>query len=265
MILRMFLYLIEEFHLALAKEIPGLTISIGGEEKKAKIIQNICNTALDGKMALNIVQATEDATKWNECLAPAAFALMHRYMFDDSLRVKNMIPIATPLGKLFSRIAVTGNFFMAIKKVQLGQGVTATGNNSYKRITWSDTAENMMRMNTKTQGWFKKIIPLLTKDKEFIRASPGMLMGMMNAASSTLGIIPTNHRMNNQHRKVISMRSSDDSMSIFLAKTPGENAACVECNKRNLEMIGINLSTSKTLFFKEGFGEYTSWYMVHGT
>lgn len=41
MILRMFLHIIEEFHLALAKELPGSTISIGGEEKKAKITSNL--------------------------------------------------------------------------------------------------------------------------------------------------------------------------------------------------------------------------------
>lgn len=34
MILRMFLYIIEEFHLALVKEISGSTISVGREEKK---------------------------------------------------------------------------------------------------------------------------------------------------------------------------------------------------------------------------------------
>lgn len=70
--------------------------------------------------------------------------------------------------------------------------------------------------------------------------------------------------MDNKQRKVITMRSSDDSMSLFLATSPSENEACIESNKRNCEMLGINLSTNKTLLFREGFGEYTSWYLDGG-
>lgn len=39
--LRMHLKIIEEFHLKLAKKIPGSTISIGGEEKKRKILNEL--------------------------------------------------------------------------------------------------------------------------------------------------------------------------------------------------------------------------------
>lgn len=37
--LRMLLYVVEMFHLELAKQIPGNTISIGGEEEKGKDIE----------------------------------------------------------------------------------------------------------------------------------------------------------------------------------------------------------------------------------
>lgn len=40
MILKMFLYTIEEFHLELAKELPGSTISTGAEKMKKKESQN---------------------------------------------------------------------------------------------------------------------------------------------------------------------------------------------------------------------------------
>lgn len=33
-----------------------------------------------------MAQGTDDATKWNETLAPEGFTNMHYYMFDDKLR-----------------------------------------------------------------------------------------------------------------------------------------------------------------------------------
>lgn len=44
-------------------------------------------------------------------------------------------------------------------------------------------------MNEKTRKWFKETVPYLTEDHKFLLASPGMLMGMMNAASTTVGIL----------------------------------------------------------------------------
>lgn len=36
---------------------------------------------------------------------------------------------------------------------------------------------------------------------------------------------------------------------------------CVDKWIANLELLGINMSPDKSFFFREGFGEYTSWYM----
>lgn len=86
MILRMYLYVIEEFHLELGKVLPGSTISIGGERKKAKIIDQIHSTLQGAIYVEHLIQMTEDASKWNECLAPSAFATMHRILFDPEVR-----------------------------------------------------------------------------------------------------------------------------------------------------------------------------------
>lgn len=138
MILRIFLYIIEEFHLLLAKELAGSTISIGGEEKKAKIISNMTNTTLDTQPATSVMQETEDATKWNECLAPSCFAVMHRFLFDESLRVTLGLPKPSENAKLFSRIAVTGNFFMALKEIQLGTGVIIESKSFFRKCNGNE-------------------------------------------------------------------------------------------------------------------------------
>jgi hypothetical protein len=83
----MFLHNIEEFHLELGKEIPGSTISIGGDEKKTKILMTFNAAMLEGTQASHIIQGTEDATKFNECLSPSSFALMHKFFFDEDTRI----------------------------------------------------------------------------------------------------------------------------------------------------------------------------------
>lgn len=85
-------------------------------------------------------------------------------------------------------------------------------------------------------------------------------MGMLNAGSTTVGLLVCSHRFDIDRMKVVTLRSSDDSMTLYLADSPKNLSDCVQMNKVNLE-IGINLSTSKTFLFREGFGEYTSWYM----
>lgn len=47
MILRGFLYAIEELHLQLSKRIPGSTIGVGGEEKKKRITTSMQAESLD--------------------------------------------------------------------------------------------------------------------------------------------------------------------------------------------------------------------------
>jgi hypothetical protein len=64
-------------------------------------------------------------------------------------------------------------------------------------------------------------------------------MGMLNAGSTTYGLLAENHQMNPEKIKVVTMRSSDNSMSKYLSVSPKRNKDCIETNKRNLEMIGI--------------------------
>lgn len=195
--LRMLPYVVEMFHLDLAKQIPGNTISIGGEEKKAKILNNLNNNTLNAGLAAVATQGTEDATKWNECMSPGAFALMHTYLFDPHTRVRLGLPKVSEYGKLFSHVSVFCNIFQVWKEIQIGPGVVVTDNNAFSRIEWKDYHEDVDKMNQATKDWYLKIKHLITEDRKFIRCSPGMLMGMLNAASTTLGVIPSNYRMNN--------------------------------------------------------------------
>lgn len=77
MFLRMKLHIVEAFHLKLGKVIKGSTISIEGEEKKIKIISNLGSASLSHVQNPVYAQATQDATKFNECVSPELFAFMH--------------------------------------------------------------------------------------------------------------------------------------------------------------------------------------------
>lgn len=118
----MFLYINEEFHLLLGKCLPGSTISIGREEKKAKIIEELNAAELKGCPGSSGFQGTEGAIKWNECLSPKLFALIHKMFFHD--KVRNMLKVRKTSwqGWLFMKIAIAGNFFIGLKRIQLGEG-----------------------------------------------------------------------------------------------------------------------------------------------
>lgn len=128
--LRMLLYVVELFHLELSKQIPGSTISIGGEEKKAKILNNLNNSTLATSLAGIAVQGTEDATKWNECMSPGAFAVMHKYLFDEGTRVRLGLKGVSEYGKLFSHISILCNMFQVWKEIQIGPGVLVSNSRS---------------------------------------------------------------------------------------------------------------------------------------
>lgn len=66
MFLRMFLNIIEDFHLELGKVIEGSTISIRGERKKMKISATLNGVSITSTPNPKIIQGTEDATKWTE-------------------------------------------------------------------------------------------------------------------------------------------------------------------------------------------------------
>lgn len=65
---------------------------------------------------------------------------------------------------------------------------------------------------------------------EFLNASPGILMGMLNAGSTTLGLLPQNHRMEQSKMRVMTLRSSDDSMTTYLANSVENFIICVHQN-----------------------------------
>lgn len=106
--------------------------------------------------------------------------------------------------------------------------------------------------------WFSKCEGKLIGN--FLRASPGMLMGLLNAGLTTVGLLASNFQMETSQQKVVTLRSSDDSMPVYVGDGWGNVEDCVSKHRTNLEMISINLSTKKTLFFPTKYGEYTSWY-----
>lgn len=142
-ILRMFLHIIESFHLQLGKGLPGSTISIGGDEKRRKMISEM-NSGTMGYPNERSLQATQDATKWNECLNPSTFAMMHNYLFDDSVRERLSLPQVSEQGKLFRMIACAGNLLMAIKMITLGEGVLVSNEKEYSRIEWDEKHKGSM-------------------------------------------------------------------------------------------------------------------------
>lgn len=131
MLLRPFLHVIEAFHLELSKDLPGSTISIGGEEKKPKITCNLEVGTLDTELANFVSQGTEDATKWSECLSPAIFYLMHYYLCSDGMRMSLGLRQTSKMGRLFLLICKYGHLFQAWKEVQLGPGPQVQNKNHY--------------------------------------------------------------------------------------------------------------------------------------
>ncbi|KAK7868019.1 hypothetical protein R5R35_010191 [Gryllus longicercus] len=254
--MRMFLLIQENFHLELGKLIPGSTISIGGEEKKAKIIHNLVSINLENLYAQYTLQSTQDAAKWNECINPALLGMMHKTFFDEDVRKELGLQKPSTHGKLFQRIAVSGNFLLAIKRIFLGEGPVCTTDDFHNKVSWE--MRNISRMNSRTQEWMTEAKDLL-KDG-YLESSPGMLMGMHNAASTTLGLTAMMYGTDKSIGCYVTLRSSDDSMTTYAVANPTNVGKIIEEENRALKLIGINLSREKTWFFKEKFGEFTSWY-----
>lgn len=255
--LRMLLYIVEEFHLSLGKVVPGSTISIGGEEKKMKINQELFATSTKQTDTREFnLQATEDATKWNECLNPVMFGLVHNVFFDDQIRDELHISKVSDEQRLFGKICALTFSIMAIKRINLGHGVIVHNEKEYKRVNWNEV--DVSSLNTKTQDWYSKISHYLEEDG-YVFSSPGFLMGMLNAASTTIGLLPVGHEQTIGN-VVTTLRSSDDSMTVFSSPSIDDLVRSIEINRKSLKLIGINPSTSKSFLFKKGYGEYTSWY-----
>lgn len=253
--LRTLLKIIEEFHLNLSKKVPGNTIGIGGDEKKAKIITELQAGETAGKGYMDCkIQGTEDATKWNECLNPSMFALVHNTFFSSKVRSELGLPELTEEEILFAKICDLLFFIMSIKRIHLGPGVTIIGKNFYCRRQWDEYKPE--ELNDKTRTWLGKV---KISGKNYIEASPGFLMGMLNAASTTIGLLPSNF-YEDDFSTVTTLRSSDDSMSVYAANTNEMLVKVLLGNYQNCKLIGINMSEKKTLLCAHRFGEYTSWY-----
>lgn len=113
-------------------------------------------------------------------------------------------------------------------------------------------------MNEFTKEWFGRLIPYLHEG--FIDAGEGMLMGMHNGASTTLGLAAAGYRCPDSCN-VLVLRSSDDSMTVYSVENAELMGPLIELDRKNLKMLGINLSPDKSFLFDHGFGEYTSWFL----
>lgn len=139
---RMFLKIIEDFHLLLGKRLPGSTISIGGEEKKITANTNQDNTSMSNKHF--VIQATQDATKFNECMSPDVMLMMHRVFFDPEIREEMKLPEPTVEEELFLLIASSSHWILTTKKILLGEGIMGYTDKYYNRIPWE--AKNVKQL-----------------------------------------------------------------------------------------------------------------------
>nr|AJG39089.1 PB1 [Wuhan Louse Fly Virus 3] len=251
--MRAFLYIVEDFHLRLGKRIKGSTISIGGDEKKMKIIETMNSAAVD-PISERTLQATQDATKWNECLSAGGFGMMSKTFFDDEIRTFG--DEMNENEKLFGKICEASHFLLSLKRIILGDGLQGKSEGRHGKMEF--TEENLPRFNTLTREWVSKSLPLL-EDNCYLSASSGMLMGMHNAASTTLGLLSVGYRKE-EESNIYTLRSSDDSMTLYATSTLQKMNTLIDTEDLNLQLCGINLSKKKTFIFKFGYGEYTSWY-----
>ncbi|AFN73049.1 polymerase PB1 [Tyulek (Tjuloc) virus] len=253
-ILRMFLWIVEELHLELGKqeEMSSSTISIGGEEKRAKII-----STLDG-LSLNEfnIQATEDATKWNECLAPENFCLMHEIWWSHSVREELGLPAPSENSEVMRQIFQQAFYLLSNKRIYLGKGHLIHNQTKGALLQWKEEHEKYM--SEKTLEWFRKVKEHLDSEG-YVRAPFGMLMGMLNAGSTTLALPATTWRLK-PGMDCKTVRSSDDSMTVFSGRTRQLLIENINRFYDNLKMLGVNISEKKTRFFQLKFGEYTSAY-----
>lgn len=204
------------------------------------------------------ILATEDATKWNECISSELFLMMHRTFFCPLTRQELTLPPPTEDERIFLRIFETGHFLIAIKMITLGEGPLSYGEACYRRLQCRQ--EDIPFMNAETRQWATKLLPDIV-DETYIQSSGGMLMGMHNAASTTAALPAIGFRQLKHNCRVSTLRSSDDSMTLFIGAGLTDVYRAIEENRKCLKLLGVNLSPDKSFLFKEGYGEYTSWYL----
>lgn len=144
--------------------------------------------------------------------------------------------------------------FAKIKtKIQIG-GPIVKNSQYYSRLKWID--EHTSVMNERTKEWYLKLKHKISTDRRYLYSSPGILVALLNAASTTVGLLSSNFNMNNEMKALcMSALSSDDSTTKYLSNSSENNVKCVLRNKQNLSLIGINLRPDKTFFLPEGIVE----------
>lgn len=114
-ILRVFLYAIEEMHLSLSKEMFGSTIGVGAEEKKRRITTTMQSGLINHPDMTHQAQSTQDATKWNECMSADLFSLLHLTFFDPKVRSEMDLPEITNDEMAFATTALLGTICLLVK------------------------------------------------------------------------------------------------------------------------------------------------------
>nr|BEJ26072.1 polymerase basic 1 [Aedes orthomyxo-like virus 2] len=245
----------EEFHLALGKVIRGSTISIGGELKKIKIA-SITSECKGDRTAMHALQSTQDATKWNECLSAMGFGMFTKTLFDLDVRMENALFHPTSYEVLLREIGMASHWLLATKMITLGNGLQCHTKSTHGEVQFD--AENLHQFNEHTQGWLSRAVHL-RYGNNYIRAPGGMLMGMMNALSTTYGLVCVGWQKP-MLGNIYTLRSSDDSMTIYTGIDVDTVRVLMVRERINLKLTGINLSDKKTAYYRLGVGEFTSWY-----
>lgn len=129
--------------------------------------------------------------------------------------------------------------------------------NVYNRPLWHKIAPSRFNMSTRESH---TALRDYVDGDGYLLVNPGMLMGMHNALSSTIGA-PASSYQQDQMVQVATLRSSDDGTTGYIAPNCDMLAISVLMEIRALKLLGINLSQDKTFYFPFGFSEYTSWYM----
>lgn len=207
-ILRGMLLITEEFHLKLGKDMPGSTISLGGEEKKNKIISSFQEVTNYPNSQAASAQQTSDATKWNECHQASNFALQHLTFFDPLIRKEMRLAPPTSEETTFLWISLMTDLLIDIKRVTLGDGPMAYSDGFHNRLKWKP--DHIPRMNNQTKEKVSSAMEWV-EDETYLRAPYGMLMGMKNAQSTTVAIAKRGYKMEKLYFDLVECQSSDDS------------------------------------------------------
>lgn len=90
-----------------------------------------------------------------------------------------------------------------------------TNEHHFNRPTWDEITKD--RLNTQLQTKWD----FLEKKRKgiYVESSPGMLMGMHNALSTTVALAAVGYGLDIQCQEVVTLRSSDDSTSAYFGVT----------------------------------------------